>query len=120
MRFLRLLRLLRGTKKTRRKKLQLTKKNTVHRLNRILDSTPTFKSLMLRMDSRKLHMIRLVVVLLLIEHWAACIWVWIGREEVLLDKGRYTWIDRLTQNGFIFDPSSELDLYVVALYWGEQ
>lgn len=49
---------------------------------------------------------------------AACIWVWIGREEVLLDKGRYTWIDRLTQNGFIFDPYSEYDLYIVSLYWG--
>ena len=30
---------------------------------------------------------------------------------------RYTWIDRLEENGFVFNRNSNWDLYIVGLYW---
>lgn len=99
LRFLRLIRLLR-----------------LHRGYRIVDQSAWYQQFTLRVDSRKLHMCQLAFGFLMVEHWASCWWVWLGKEEVLLDK-RYTWVDRLEENGFVFNRSSEFDLYIVGLYW---
>lgn len=100
LRFLRLIRLIR-----------------MHRGYRIVNQSVWYQQFTLRVDSRKLHMVQLVFGLMMVEHWASCWWVWLGREEILLERKRYTWIDRLEENGFIFDRNSELELYVVGLYW---
>lgn len=100
LRFLRLIRLMR-----------------VHRAYSIIDQSRTYQAFTLRVDSKKLHMAQLVMGLLLVEHWASCWWVWLGREEVLLNADRYTWIDRLEENGFLFNRTSELELYIIGVYW---
>jgi len=100
MRFLRLIRLFR-----------------VQRGYRIINQSLWYQKFSLRVDSRKLHMAQLVFGLLMVEHWASCWWVWLGREEILLEQKRYTWVDRLEENGFIFNRNSELELYIVGLYW---
>jgi len=100
LRFLRLIRLVR-----------------IHRASRIVGQSQWFRQLKLRVDSRKIQIVWLVVGLVLVEHWASCWWVWLGREEFLLGGDRYTWIDRLEENGFVFDRNSNWELYIVGLYW---
>lgn len=97
--------------------LRLIRLTRMHRAYRIVDQSDWYQRFTLAVDSKKLHMAQLVLGLLLVEHWASCWWVWLGREEVLLEKKRYTWIDRLEENGFLFDRNSEMELYIVGLYW---
>jgi len=100
LRFLRLIRLIR-----------------IHRADRIIGQSGWYRQLKLTVDSRKFHMVKLVLGLIMVEHWASCWWVWLGREEFLLGGDRYTWIDRLEENGFVFNRNSNWDLYIVGLYW---
>ena len=97
--------------------LRLIRLFRIHRGYRIVNQSLWYQHFTLRVDSRKLHMAQLVFGLIMVEHWASCWWVWIGREEVLLEQKRYTWLDRLEENGFVFNRNSEFELYIVGLYW---
>ena len=60
----------------------------IHRATRIVGQSFWYRRLLLHVDSRKFHMVRLVMGLIMVEHWASCWWVWLGREEFLLGGDR--------------------------------
>lgn len=58
------------------------------------------------------RMFRLLISLLLVCHWIACLWWYIGKSESI--KGDYSWVDKAHLLG---DNVTTMDRYVHCIYW---
>ena len=100
LRFLRLLRLLR-----------------LARAYRSLKSSYFYEEIELKFHSAKISLCLVFIGLILMCHWAACVFTWVAREEAYYGVTT-TWIDMaLTNERIDFDPSSHGEVYIMALYW---
>jgi len=92
------------------------------RLPRLLRVGRLVKNLSSLAAADALRIVKLTVMFLLLAHWAACMFFFLGRWQVEFDRqspfsGNQSWIQAFPGHGFAYAAADTRTRYTAALYW---
>jgi hypothetical protein len=99
--------------------LRLLRLLRLSRLWTMLRRSSVWKHLVLRTNSAVVSLVRLLALMILVNHWFACIVVFLAREEARKVPERHTWLTAYNaQLREPIDVENDYQVYILGLYWG--